>query len=142
MKAPCRGSTYNGRVTSPTRRTRPGRLLDEPPAGEGTLFADAAEVLPEAAPAEPDWLREAPTALLGIVTDGDLRRMLQKEANLTKLTASDIMTKTPKTINRDEYAVLALQIMQQNNITQLVVKDGDKVAGFVHLHDLLKEGIV
>lgn len=80
--------------------------------------------------------------LLGIVTDGDLRRMLQKETDLAKLTASDIMTKTPKTINRDEYAVLALQIMQQNNITQLVVKDGDKVAGFVHLHDLLKEGIV
>ena len=49
-------------MTSPTRRTRPGRLLDEPPAGEGTLFADAAEVLPDAAPAEPDWLREAPDA--------------------------------------------------------------------------------
>ena len=87
--------------------------------------------------------------LLGIVTDGDLRRMLQKETDLAKLTASDIMTKTPKTINRDEYAVLALQIMQQNNITQLVVTEGDlpagqagKVAGFVHLHDLLKEGIV
>lgn len=80
--------------------------------------------------------------LLGIVTDGDLRRMLQKETNLAQLTAVDIMTKTPKTINRDEFAVLALQIMQQNNITQLVVKDGEKVAGFVHLHDLLKEGIV
>jgi arabinose-5-phosphate isomerase len=87
--------------------------------------------------------------LLGIVTDGDLRRMLQKETNLAKLTAADIMTRNPKTINRDEFAVLALQIMQQNNITQLVVKDGDlpdgqagKVAGFVHLHDLLKEGIV
>jgi arabinose-5-phosphate isomerase len=87
--------------------------------------------------------------LLGIVTDGDLRRMLEKETNLAKLTAADIMTRNPKTINRDEFAVLALQIMQQNNITQLVVKDGDlpdgqagKVAGFVHLHDLLKEGIV
>jgi len=80
--------------------------------------------------------------LLGIVTDGDLRRMLQKESNLAKLTATDIMTRNPKTINRDEFAVLALQIMQQNNITQLVVKDGEKVAGFVHLHDLLKEGIV
>ena len=80
--------------------------------------------------------------LLGIVTDGDLRRMLQKETNLAALTAADIMTINPKTINRDEFAVLALQIMQQNNITQLVVKDGDKVAGFVHLHDLLKEGIV
>lgn len=80
--------------------------------------------------------------LLGIVTDGDLRRMLQKETNLAALTAADIMTINPKTINRDEFAVLALQIMQQNSITQLVVKDGDKVAGFVHLHDLLKEGIV
>ena len=79
--------------------------------------------------------------LLGIVTDGDLRRMLQKETNLAQLTAADIMTRSPKTINRDEFAVLALQIMQQNNITQLVVKDGEKVAGFVHLHDLLKEGI-
>ncbi|MDQ3128348.1 MAG: UvrD-helicase domain-containing protein [Chloroflexota bacterium] len=49
-------------MTSPTRRTRPGRLLDEPPAGEGTLFADAVEVLPDGGPAEPDWLREAPTA--------------------------------------------------------------------------------
>ncbi len=80
--------------------------------------------------------------LLGIVTDGDLRRMLQKETNLAELKAADIMTKTPKTINRDEYATLALQMMQQNNITQLVVKDGEKVAGFIHLHDLLKEGIV
>ncbi|MEK6783088.1 MAG: KpsF/GutQ family sugar-phosphate isomerase [Bacteroidota bacterium] len=87
--------------------------------------------------------------LLGIVTDGDLRRMLQKETNLAQLTAADIMTKNPKTINRDEFAVLALQIMQENSITQLVVKDRDipagqagKVAGFIHLHDLLKEGIV
>ncbi|MBK5277480.1 MAG: KpsF/GutQ family sugar-phosphate isomerase [Bacteroidia bacterium] len=80
--------------------------------------------------------------LLGIVTDGDLRRMLQKETNLDRLTASDIMTKNPKAINREEFAVLALQIMQQNSITQLVVKDGERVAGFIHLHDLLKEGIV
>ena len=80
--------------------------------------------------------------LVGIVTDGDLRRMLQKESNIGALKASDIMTRSPKTIAKDEFAVKALQMMQENNITQLVVKDGEKVAGFVHLHDLLKEGII
>lgn len=80
--------------------------------------------------------------LAGIVTDGDLRRMLQKESNIGALKASDIMTRSPKTIAKDEFAVKALQIMQENNITQLVVKDGEKIAGFVHLHDLLKEGII
>lgn len=80
--------------------------------------------------------------LLGIITDGDLRRMLQKESNIALIKASDIMTRTPKMIDKDEFAVKALQIMQENNITQLVVKDGTRVAGFIHLHDLLKEGIV
>jgi arabinose-5-phosphate isomerase len=80
--------------------------------------------------------------LLGIITDGDLRRMLQKESNIALIKASDIMTRTPKMIDKDEFAVKALQIMQENNITQLVVKDGARVAGFIHLHDLLKEGIV
>ncbi|HEY8936663.1 MAG TPA: KpsF/GutQ family sugar-phosphate isomerase [Cyclobacteriaceae bacterium] len=80
--------------------------------------------------------------LLGIITDGDLRRMLQKESDLTGLKASDIMTRTPKKIEKDEFAVQALHLMQENNITQLVVVDGDKVGGFIHLHDLLKEGIV
>jgi arabinose-5-phosphate isomerase len=80
--------------------------------------------------------------LLGIITDGDLRRMLQKESDLTGLKAEDIMTRTPKKIEKDEFAVQALHLMQENNITQLVVTDGDKVGGFIHLHDLLKEGIV
>jgi arabinose-5-phosphate isomerase len=80
--------------------------------------------------------------LLGIITDGDLRRMLENEADIKSLTAKDIMTKGPRTINRDEFAVKALQIMQEKNITQLVVMDGEQVAGFIHLHDLLKEGIV
>jgi arabinose-5-phosphate isomerase len=80
--------------------------------------------------------------LLGIITDGDLRRMLQKEVNLTSVKASDIMTHNPKKIEKDEYAVKALHQMQEANITQLVVMDGEKVAGFIHLHDLLKEGIV
>lgn len=80
--------------------------------------------------------------LLGIITDGDLRRMLEKENDITRVKASDIMTKTPKRIGKDEFAVKALHIMQENDITQLVVTEGEKVAGFVHLHDLLKEGII
>ena len=80
--------------------------------------------------------------LLGIITDGDLRRMLQKNANLNGIIATDIMTRTPKKIEKDEFAVAALHMMQENNITQLVVMDGSQIAGFIHLHDLLKEGIV
>jgi arabinose-5-phosphate isomerase len=80
--------------------------------------------------------------LLGIITDGDLRRMLQKEIDIHHIKASDIMTKTPKTISKDEFAVKALSEMQNLSITQLAVIDGEKLAGFIHLHDLLKEGIV
>lgn len=80
--------------------------------------------------------------LLGIITDGDLRRMLEKGPDLNNIRASDIMTQNPRCIQKDEYAVKALQLMQQNNITQLVVMDNEEVAGFIHLHDLLKEGIV
>lgn len=80
--------------------------------------------------------------LLGIITDGDLRRMLQKNGNIAELKASDIMTTTPQVIQKDEYAVKALHLMQEKSITQLAVTDGEKLVGFVHLHDLLKEGIV
>lgn len=80
--------------------------------------------------------------LLGIITDGDLRRMLQKTNDLRSVRAADIMTTTPKRIEKDEYAVKALHVMEENNITQLVVTNGEKVAGFIHLHDLLKEGII
>ncbi|HYG17575.1 MAG TPA: CBS domain-containing protein, partial [Ohtaekwangia sp.] len=80
--------------------------------------------------------------LLGIITDGDLRRMLQKDFDLTGVKAKDIMTRQPKSIEKSEYAVKALHQMQEANITQLVVMDDKKVAGFIHLHDLLKEGIV
>lgn len=79
--------------------------------------------------------------LLGIITDGDLRRMLQKNPDLTTIRASDIMTRNPRHIQKDEFAVKALHQMQENNITQLVVMDGAQVNGFIHLHDLLKEGI-
>lgn len=80
--------------------------------------------------------------LLGIITDGDLRRMLQKDVNISSVKAADIMTKNPKSIGKDEFAVKALHIMQEKSITQLVVMEGNKVEGFIHLHDLLKEGIV
>ena len=80
--------------------------------------------------------------LIGIVTDGDLRRMLNKHENITGLTAKDIMTSSPKMIEKDEYAMEALKIMQEKNITQLVVIEGKKIKGFIHLHDLIKEGIV
>lgn len=80
--------------------------------------------------------------LLGIITDGDLRRMLQKNTDISALMATDIMTRKPKSIEKDEYAVKALHLMQDNNITQLVVMEGEKLVGFIHLHDLLKEGII
>jgi arabinose-5-phosphate isomerase len=80
--------------------------------------------------------------LLGIITDGDLRRMLEKGTSLSDVVAKNIMTKSPKTIEADEFAVKALHIMQEKSITQLVVLQEGKLKGFVHLHDLLKEGIV
>jgi len=85
---------------------------------------------------------DADEQLLGIITDGDLRRMLQKDVDIRTAKAADIMTRTPQTIALDEFAVKALHVMQEKSITQLVALDGSKVAGFVHLHDLLKEGIV
>jgi arabinose-5-phosphate isomerase len=84
----------------------------------------------------------ADQTLLGIITDGDLRRMLQKNTNIGHLKASDIMTKSPKVIEKNEYAVKALHMMQEKSITQLAVVEKEKLVGFIHLHDLLKEGIV
>ena len=80
--------------------------------------------------------------LEGIITDGDLRRMMQQHKTFVKLTAKDIMTTKPKTVSRDTMAVEALQLMKASNITQLVVLDNKTFLGFIHLHDLLKEGII
>lgn len=80
--------------------------------------------------------------LIGIITDGDLRRMLEKNTNITEAKAIDIMTKNPKTISRNEHAIKAFEQMEKNSITQLVVTDGNTYLGMIHLHDLLKEGIV
>jgi arabinose-5-phosphate isomerase len=79
--------------------------------------------------------------VLGIVTDGDIRRMLQNQVNLDELTASDIMTTTPKTIDSSELAVTGFQVMENHKITQLVVLRNEEYQGIVHLHDILKEGI-
>lgn len=79
--------------------------------------------------------------LLGIVTDGDLRRMLRDQKDFSTLQAKDIMNATPKVVSSEEYAASALAIMQEKSITQLVVVEDKRLLGFVHLHDLLKEGL-
>jgi len=80
--------------------------------------------------------------LLGIITDGDLRRMMQQYEDVKPLKARDIMSVSPKTIGEEELAINAFHMMEASSITQLVVCDGDKYIGLVHLHDILKEGIV
>lgn len=80
--------------------------------------------------------------LLGIITDGDLRRMLNKSIAIDAITAADIMTKNPRTIEPDELAVEALNILRKNEITQLVVIEKGIYLGVIHLHDLLKEGFI
>jgi arabinose-5-phosphate isomerase len=89
--------------------------------------------------------------LLGIITDGDLRRMLEKNISLDGVTAADIMTLTPKSIGADELAVDALDLMRKRSITQLVVVENarpddpvgrGRYLGFIHLHDLIREGLI
>ena len=80
--------------------------------------------------------------LSGIITDGDLRRMLGEGKDFTDLKAKDIMNISPKTIAVDSLAFDALEVMERNNISQLVVIDGSKYVGIVHLHEIIKEGVV
>lgn len=80
--------------------------------------------------------------LAGIITDGDLRRMLEKDPDLRKTRASGIMTRNPKTIGPETLAIDALGLMRKNNITQLIVLEKEAYLGMVHLHDILKEGIL
>ncbi len=84
----------------------------------------------------------ADNALVGIITDGDLRRMLGQFDALDGLRAAAIMTPAPLTVETDVFAVAALELMRARNITQLVVTEGGAFAGFLHLHDLLREGLV
>ena len=80
--------------------------------------------------------------VVGIITDGDLRRMLTKVTNFSGLTAKDIMTKNPKIIDANAMAVDAMDMMENYGISQLLVEESNKYVGVVHLHDLIKEGIL
>jgi arabinose-5-phosphate isomerase len=80
--------------------------------------------------------------LLGIITDGDLRRMLEKNSDIEKVKAGDIMTRNPKTIGSEELAISALDVLRKNEISQLAVTNGGKYEGIIHLHDLIREGLI
>lgn len=80
--------------------------------------------------------------LVGIITDGDLRRMLEKNSNLSSIKAIDIMSSDPKSIDHEDLAINALELMRSLSITQLIVVNNNQYDGIVHLHDLIREGIV
>ena len=80
--------------------------------------------------------------IVGVVTDGDIRRMLNTYDNINGLTAKDIMSVNPKTIDIDVLAIKALEKMQEKSITQLLAVEGKKYKGIVHLHNLINEGII
>ncbi|MGN0003368.1 MAG: SIS domain-containing protein [Sphingobacterium composti] len=80
--------------------------------------------------------------IIGIITDGDIRRMLENHQDTSKLTAKDIMSASPKQIDETELAINAFQKMKDNNISQLVVTANGDYAGIIHIQDLLKEGII
>ena len=80
--------------------------------------------------------------LVGIITDGDLRRMLMKHSNIKEIKAADIMTRDPKTIDKNDLAVNALELMHNKGITQLPVMENDNYVGMIHIHDIIKEGIL
>jgi arabinose-5-phosphate isomerase len=80
--------------------------------------------------------------LVGIITDGDLRRMLQRAVSLDSLSAKDIMSTNPKTILENALAIDAFKTLKDQNISQILVVDNDQYLGVIHIHDLIKEGIV
>lgn len=80
--------------------------------------------------------------ILGIVTDGDLRRMLQREGSVSALKAAEIMSLNPRTIHKEALAVEALDLMRSNSISQLIVVEGERYLGIIHLHDLVREGLL
>jgi arabinose-5-phosphate isomerase len=80
--------------------------------------------------------------IVGVITDGDIRRMLINNKTIDGITAKDIMNKSPKLADKETMAVDALDTMKKFNITQLLITDNGKYAGIVHLHDLIKEGIL
>lgn len=80
--------------------------------------------------------------LLGVITDGDIRRMLEGDGEIREVKAGEIMTRTPKYIEPSALAVNALDLMRKHNITQVMVAENNHYLGIVHLHDLIKEGLV
>ncbi|CEN32447.1 KpsF/GutQ family sugar-phosphate isomerase [Capnocytophaga cynodegmi] len=80
--------------------------------------------------------------IIGVVTDGDIRRMLSKTDTITGLTAKDIMTANPKTIEANTLAIDALDVMETNKITQLLVTENNTYVGVIHLHNLVQEGLI
>ncbi len=80
--------------------------------------------------------------IAGIITDGDLRRMMEKNLDINSITALDIMSKNPINIQKEELAVRALELMREKSITQLIVVENEKYVGMIHLHDLIREGLI
>ena len=80
--------------------------------------------------------------LKGMVTDGDLRRLMENNKDISKLNASNMMVKNPKTITQETLAAKAIQVMEEHSITSLVVSSENRIDGVIHLHDILKAGIV
>ncbi|HRO08226.1 MAG TPA: KpsF/GutQ family sugar-phosphate isomerase [Saprospiraceae bacterium] len=80
--------------------------------------------------------------LIGIITDGDLRRMLEENTDISDITAGQIMSRSPKYIQSDMMATEALALMRMYSITQLLVMDGNRYKGIIHIHELIKEGII
>jgi arabinose-5-phosphate isomerase len=85
---------------------------------------------------------DADNNLLGIITDGDLRRMLEKSVAIDQVKAGDIMTTDPVTIGPDELAVEALDLLRKKEISQLAVTENRKYTGIIHIHDLIREGLI
>lgn len=85
---------------------------------------------------------DADGTVLGIITDGDVRRMVEQRKTFDALTAQDIMTKNPKAVEVDELAIEAMNLMEKSQITQMLVMQNGRYVGMVHLHDILREGIV
>lgn len=81
------------------------------------------------------------TQVVGVITDGDLRRMLESDEDVNASQAKDIMTDSPKTLDQSALAAEAFRVMEKHNISQIVVTESDNYKGLVHLHDILKEGI-
>lgn len=80
--------------------------------------------------------------LLGVITDGDLRRMLEKNSSINEISATQIMSSHPKTIEAEALAIDAMELMRTNNISQLLVVNNKQYLGIIHLHDLIKEGLI